>query len=141
MTSAETQWLYQLSYLIFILTACTILLFFTKRAYIIWDRSKFVLFLCLSFIIPAFVLGITSAALGMVAPWGLQPLSNDEFLEWSPFFGALIHKSHNVIAATVVSQLLAAIVVCFAICYGIFRHRNGFTQMDTASESCLTMRG
>jgi len=133
-TALTSQWLYQLSYLLFVLAACPILLFFTHRAYIIWDRSKLVLSLCLLFIAPAFVLGITSSALGLVAPWGLDPLSNAQFVEWSSTFGRYHRQSHNFLVATIVSQLLAALVVCFTVCYGIFRHRNGFAQLDSASE-------
>ena len=132
-TLADPQWLYQLSYILFIVTCTPILLFFTHRAYIIWDRSRLIPFICLSFILAACVLGIVNASLALRAPWGLKPLSNEDFLRWTPAFLEQYTKSHIVYIVTILAQLIAVVVVCVSTCYGIFRHRNGIGQMDSAS--------
>jgi len=130
----DSQWLYQLSYLLFILTCTPILVFFTHRAYIIWDRSRLILFICLSFILPAGVLGLVNASLALRAPWGIKPLTNEQFLQWTPTFVEQYTKSHIVYIVTILAQLIAVVVVCVTTCYGIFRHRNGIAQVDSASE-------
>lgn len=132
------QWLYQLSYLFYMFTALPVLLFFTHRAYMIWDRSTTVLIVCLTCIVPTFVLGVTSASLGLRAPWGIEPLTNEEFKFWAPTYVKLLFQTQKLYQASVTAQMVAVLAVCVAICYGIFRHRNGFSEMDTASASLGT---
>lgn len=116
------------------MTCTPILVFFTHRAYIIWDRSRLILFLCLSFILVACILGIVNASLALRAPWGLKPLTNEQFLAWTPAFLDQYTKSHIVYIVTILAQLIAVVVVCVTTCYGIIRHRNGIVQVDSASE-------
>lgn len=100
----------------------------------IWDRSLPILVLCLVTIIPTFVLGVASAALALRAPWGVRALSNEDFKKWIPEFARLFKQTVLLYKVSVTAQMVAALVCCVSICYGIFRHRNGFAQMDTASE-------
>jgi hypothetical protein len=103
----STQWLFSLGTLIKLFITVPVLVFFSRRAYIIWNRSKVVLATCLLFdligligcsircvrsAVVSWVMLTDSISQGLKAPWGLGVVSNEEFYRWAPTLGEQVEK-------------------------------------------------
>ena len=88
--------MYGLSYLLLNFTFLPVLLFFTYRAFIIWERSKLVGIACVFLVVPNFVLGIAwwvvslskaqysqdlcSASYALDFPWAFHVITTEEYM-------------------------------------------------------------
>jgi hypothetical protein len=111
-----------LGLLVKVFITAPVLLFCTRRAYIIWNRSKIVLTICLSLDLASLVCWLVrcvlsplprmlghqltcSIAEGLEAPWGLGPLTDDDYYIWSGRIFAKIIKFRKTGLIAVCTQL------------------------------------
>ena len=61
-------------------------------------------------------------------------MSNDEFAAALPGFLTVLHRRVKIRLTSLIAQLVVTALLCGLICCGIMRHKNGFVEMDSASE-------
>ncbi|KAK4686874.1 hypothetical protein P7C73_g3246, partial [Tremellales sp. Uapishka_1] len=99
------NWLVSWSILILVLVISPTLYFFTYRAYIIWDRNRWVLAVCLLLTTANFACGIAASATGINTPRSFAPVSNAEFAASLPAMGKMYAMLIPIFRAGLMSQL------------------------------------
>ncbi|CAD6578759.1 MAG: hypothetical protein TREMPRED_002263 [Tremellales sp. Tagirdzhanova-0007] len=135
------HWLFQLEVLILTLVQAPIQLLWTRRAYMIWDRSRLVLSICLFFVAVNCIFTLTAAALGITQTWMIRSMSNYEFAAALPGFLAELQRRVHIRLASLIAQLVVTTLLCGLICCGIMRHKNGFAEMDSAISKIVFLCG